>query len=174
MAKVKDSLFLRGMSGTPGKNFVLRQMKDGRTIVSAKPDFSHRKFSWEQLSHQQRFREAVAYARQAAKTNPIYQELAKGTTKTAYNIALSDWFNPPVIQRIRQQAGHILIEATDNVLVAKVIVKIMDADGKIQEKGDAVLVKTPLWEYATTQIGKVVVEAYDLAGNRTSQETLVG
>ncbi len=173
MAKIKNSLFLEGMSGTLGKNLVFRQMKDGRTIVSAKPDFSHRKFSHEQLSHQQRFREAVAYARHAAKTNLIYQELAKGTTKTAYNIALSDWFSPPVIQRIRQQAGHILIEATDNVLVAKVTVKIMAADGKMQEQGNAVLVKAPLWEYAITQTGKVVVEAYDMAGNRTSQEALV-
>ncbi len=173
MATVKDSLFLRGLSGTLGKHFVLRQMKDGRTIISAKPDFSQRKFSREQLSHQQRFREATAYARQAAKTNPIYQELAKGTTQNAYNLALSDWFNPPVIQSIQQQAGHILIEATDNVLVAKVTVKLLDANGKIKEQGEAILVKTPVWEYATTQTGDVIVEAYDLAGNRTTQEMLV-
>ncbi len=172
MAKVKNSLLLEGLIGTLGKDLVFRQMKDGSTIVSTKPNFSHRKFSREQLSHQQRFREATAYARQAARTNPIYKELAKGTTKTAYNIALADWFNPPIIRHLRRQDGCILIEATDNVLVAKVLVKIMDAEGQIKEEGAAVLVKAPLWEYATIQSGKAIVEAYDLAGNRTTQEIL--
>ena len=73
-----------------GQSLVFRQMKDGRTIISTKPDFSNRVFSQEQLTHQSRFQEASAYARHAAKTNPIYAELAKGTSKNAYNIALSD------------------------------------------------------------------------------------
>jgi len=158
------------MSGTLGKQLVFRQMKDGRTIVSTKPDFSNRVFSKEQLSHLSRFQEASAYARRAAKTNPIYMEIAKGTTKTAYNIALSDWFNPPIIHSIKQQNGHILIEATDNVLVAKVTVTVLDKEGNLQEQGQAVQVKDSLWEYATTQEGRVIVEVFDLAENRTIQE----
>lgn len=170
MATVKRNIIVEGMSGTLGKQLVFRQMKDGRTIVSTKPDFSNRVFSREQLTHQSRFQEASAYARQAAKTNPIYMELAKGTTKTAYNIALSDWFNPPIIHSIKQQNGHILIEAMDNVLVAKVTVTVLDKEGNLRERGQAVQVKGSLWEYAHTGEGKVIVEAFDLAGNKTSQE----
>lgn len=153
-----------------GKSLVFRQMKDGRTIVSAKPDFSNRIFSDEQLTHQSRFQEASAYARHAARTNPIYAELAKGTSKTAYNIAVSDWFNPPVIHSIKRESGCILIEATDNVLVAKVTVTVLDKAGNIQEQGEAVQINESLWEYGTAQTGKVIVKAFDLPGNRTVQE----
>ena len=79
--------------------------------------------------------------------NPIYAELAKGTMKTAYNIALSDWFNPPVIHQITRQNGYILIEASDNVLVSKVLVTILDVDEKIVERGEAVFVKDMKWQY---------------------------
>jgi hypothetical protein len=53
-----------------------------------KPDFSKREFGERQLSHQQRFQEAAAYANAATKNQPIYAELAAGTMKNAYNIAL--------------------------------------------------------------------------------------
>jgi hypothetical protein len=103
MAKLKRNVLIEGLSGTLGKDLVFRQMRDGRTIVSTK--FSNRVFSNGQLTHQSRFQQAAAYARQAARTNPIYAELAKGTTKTAYNVALSDWFHPPVIHEIKRQNG---------------------------------------------------------------------
>jgi hypothetical protein len=54
---------------------------------------------------------AAAYAGEAAKTQSIYAELAKDTTKYAYNWALSDWFNPPVIQRIERHEGLIRVRA---------------------------------------------------------------
>lgn len=168
MAKVELNSALRGLSGTIGK-MVFRQMRDGSTIASGKPDFRSRKFSKGQLTHQSRFQEAVRYARGAAKTNPIYAELAKGTTKTAYNIALSDWFNPPVISNIKWQAGMIRVEASDNVLVTKVVLTILDEQEKVLEKGDAILIKG-LWEYIPAAHGRVIVEAYDLAGNIARKE----
>ena len=170
MAKVERHALLQGLSGTLGKTLVFRQMRDGSTIVSAKPDFSNRKFSSGQLTHQGHFKEAAAYARWAAKTQPIYTELAKGTTKNAYNIALSDWFNPPVIYSIKWQERRIRVQASDNVLVAKVLVTILDQEGKTLEQGQAVLVKDPCWEYVTGTEGKVRVEVWDLPGNVTRQE----
>lgn len=170
MAKVKQNVVVQGISGTLGKNLVFRHMKDGSTIISMKQDFSNRVFSEGQLTHQSRFQEAAAYARNAAKTNPIYAELAKGTTKTAYNIALSDWFNPPVIHQVKRQNGRILIEASDNVLVNKVLVMILDSEEKIVERGEAVFVKDMRWEYISAAKGRVRVEAWDLAGNVTRQE----
>lgn len=77
MAKVKRNPMLQGISGAINKTLVFRQMRDGTTILSAAPDFSRRVFSEGQLTHQSRFRQAAAYARRAAKTNPIYAELAK-------------------------------------------------------------------------------------------------
>jgi len=171
MAKVKQNVVMQGISGTLGKNLVFRHMKDGSTIISVKQDFSNRVFSKRQLTHQSRFQEAAAYARVAAKTNPIYAELAKGTMKTAYNIALSDWFNPPEIHQIKRQNGHILIEASDHVLVSKVLVTILDVEDKIVERGEAVFVKDMNWEYVSATEGKVKVEAWDLAGNVTRQES---
>jgi len=170
MSKVKLNSMLAAMSGTIGKTMVVRQMRDGSFIMSAKPDFSRRKFSKGQLTHQSRFQEAVRYAREAAKTNPIYAELAKGTTKTAYNIALSDWFNPPVIHNIDRQNGVIGVEAVDNVMVARVRVTILDEAGKVLKQGEAVLVKSKLWEYLTVTTGKVIVEVWDLAGNTARKE----
>ena len=170
MAKVKRNVMFRGISGTIDKTLVFRQMRDGTTILSAKPDFSRRVFSKGQLTHQSRFQEAAAYARHAAKTNPIYAELAKGTMKTAYNIALSDWFNSPVIHNIQRQGELIRVEATDNVRVNKVLVTILDSEEKILEQGEAVLVKDMKWEYVSATEGRVKIEVWDLAGNVTKQE----
>jgi hypothetical protein len=165
MAKVKRNVLIQGISGTIGKNLVFRQMKDGSTIVSTKQDFSNRVFSQGQLTHQSRFQEAVAYARTAAKTNPMYAELAKGTMKTAYNIALSDWFNPPVIHAVRREGEVIQVEATDNVAVAKVLVSVLDEEGKAVEQGEAVLQGDQVWEYRAGVVGRVRVEVWDFAGN---------
>ena len=170
MAKVKQNILIEGLSGTLGKDLVFRQMRDGRTIVSTKPDFSNRVFSAGQLTHQSRFQQAAAYARHAAKTNPIYAKLAKGTTKTAYNIALSDWFHPPVIHEIKRQDGRILVNATDNVLVTRVLVTILDNEGKVREKGEGVKRKGDWWEYVPATEGRVRVEARDLAGNVAEAE----
>src|SRR5687767_14814752 len=104
MAKVKHNKFTMGLSGKFG-NLVFRQMKDGRTILATRPDYTNHKWTTDQRAHHSRFQEAAAYARVASKTNPRYAELAAGTSKNAYNLALSDWFNPPVIHEVSQQDG---------------------------------------------------------------------
>ena len=42
MAQVVDNIFARGLSGKLGDQVVFRRLRDGRTIVCVKPDFSHR------------------------------------------------------------------------------------------------------------------------------------
>jgi hypothetical protein len=169
MAKVKRNAIMQGLSGTLGKDYVFRQMKDGRTIISTKPDFSNRQFSEEQLDHQSRFQQAVAYAK-AAMENPIYIEKAKGTSKNAYNIALSDWFNPPVIRGIERLDQCIRVNARDNVMITKVIVTILDDQGKTLEQGQAVLVYGVWWDYVAAAEGKIRVEAWDIPGNMAMLE----
>ena len=164
MAKVKNNNFTTGLSGKFG-NIVFRQMKDGTTVVSAAPDFTDRVFSEAQLATQSRFQQASAYARAAARENPLYAQLAAGTSKTAYNVALSDWYHSPVIQQVTVQEGRIHVEATDNVLVSNVRLSISDEQGRTLEQSEAARISENLWEYKTAAVGDVLVEAFDLAGN---------
>ncbi|MFZ5910751.1 MAG: hypothetical protein ACOYYU_12120 [Chloroflexota bacterium] len=169
MAKVQDNLVVRGTSGSMGE-LVFRQMPDGSTWVSRKPDFSRRVFSAGQKEHQGRFRAAAAYARQAARTHPIYAELAAGTIRSAYSFALADWFHAPVIHKIERRGGVIRIEASDNVLVSEVRVMVLDGEGKVLEQGQAARVSGERWEYVPGAEGSVIVEARDLAGNAARGE----
>ncbi|RPI93246.1 MAG: hypothetical protein EHM40_10515 [Chloroflexi bacterium] len=164
MAKVRNNPVVQGISGGIG-NLVFRQMPDGSTYISGKQDFSKRKFSQGQKDHQSRFQRAVAYARAAARSQPIYAELAAGTILSPYNIALSDWFHPPVIHCVERRAGTIYIQASDDVCVAGVEVRVLDEEGVIKEKEEGVRGEGDWWEYVPTAEGKVVVEARDLAGN---------
>jgi hypothetical protein len=168
MAKLKRNSSVAGFSGKVG-NVVFRRRKDGTTILSTLPDFSDRVFSEGQLNTQSRFQQASAYAKVAAKAQPIYAALAQNTPSNAYNLALSDWYRAPVIHKVARYPGRIRIDATDNVLVSKVVVTISDAQGQTLEQGEAVLINDAWWEYATTAPGeaKITVEAFDLAGNVT-------
>jgi len=150
---------------------VFRQMPDGSTCVSGKQDFSRREFSQGQKDHQSRFQRAVWYARAAARSQPIYAKLAEGTGRSAYNFALSDWFNPPVIHKIEREQGRIRIQASDNVMVAGVSVAILDEQGVISEQGEGVRGEGDWWEFTPTAEGKVVVEVRDLAGNKMRGES---
>ena len=85
-------------------------------------------------------------------------------------MALSDWFNLPVSERIERKDGRIRIEARDDVLVKKVHMKVWDEKGKVLEQGEAVQEdpskRSGEWEYAANSAGKIEAEAWDLAGNR--------
>ena len=169
MAKVKHNNFTTGLSGKFG-NLVFRQMRDGRTILATRPDYSHHKWTTDQKAHHSRFQRAAAYARKAARANPLYAKLAEGTSKNAYNIALSDWFHAPVIHEVSREAGRIRVNVTDNVQVANVRITIRDVQGQTLEQGEAVHVNDSWWKFETSTQGKLIVEAFDLAGNVAKYE----
>ena len=169
MAKVRNNPVVRGISGAIG-NMIFRQMPDGSTYISSKQDFEGRKFSQGQKDHQSRFQRAVWYAREAARSKPIYAKLAEGTVLSPYNIALADWFHPPAIHCVERQGAVIRVQATDNVMVTGVQVMVLNEQGIISEKGEGVKGQGDWWEYAPTAEGKVVVEARDLAGNTVKLE----
>ncbi len=150
-------------------NLIFRLLPNGTAVVSQAPFGKKLKFSEGQKAHQERFSEAAFYARQAAKDHPIYAELAaEAPMKTAYNFALSDWFNPPMIHRIERGEGSILVEASDNVMVTKVQVKILNEEGKILEKGEGIRREGDWWEFASHAEGKTIMaEAWDLPGHVT-------
>jgi hypothetical protein len=163
MAKVTRNPIVRGIQGSVGR-LVFREMPNGETWVSGKPDFSNRTFSEGQKAHQSKFQQASAYAREAAKREPIYAELARGTVKSPYNVALSDWFHAPVVHEVRREAGLVRVRATDNVKVVRVRVTVLDEAGMAVESKEAVQVDADWWEVGC-DAERVVVEALDLAGN---------
>lgn len=174
MAKVQSNLIANGLSGGLGRELMFRRLRDGRTILCVKPDFSKRKLSEEQKDHHARFREGAAYARAAAKSEPRYAALAAGTMKTAYNIALADWFHAPVIHAVEVLEGRVRVNTNDDGCVAQVCVSVFDRQGKLLEQGEAVETSGAWWEYAPSALpgnwGKLTIEVRDLAGNVTSTE----
>ena len=137
MAKVKKNMIISGVSGSLGPDHYARITKDGRTIISQKPDFSNRQFSEAQLNAQNRTRRAADYAKVASKENPIYAQKAAGTSKNAYNIAFRDWRKPPVIDRIEWRDGKVRVSAYDDTMVTGVAVTILDEQGQCLEQGEA-------------------------------------
>ena len=178
MSKVRSNVLVRGVSGKLGNQVVFRILRDGSTVMCLPPDFSNRKLSKDQKEHHERFREAAAYAKVAAQRQPIYAELAAGTLKNAYNIALSDWFHSPKIHRVELEGGAVRVHASDNVRVASVKVVVLNEEGLVLEKGEAIPVDELWWSYAphTPLEGKpkVEVEARDLAGNVVKAELVNG
>ena len=142
----------------------------GQTIVCAKPDFSGRILSKAQKEHHRRVKEAAAYAGPASRQNPIYAELAAGTMKNTYNVAFGDWFSPPVIHSLERRGGAIHITASDDVMVTKVEVTILDETGKALEKGEAIQGTGDGWQYFPAVQGRVLVEVRDLPGNKVQKE----
>jgi hypothetical protein len=171
MAKVKKNMIISGVSGSLGPDHYARITKDGRTIISLKPDFGNRQFSQAQLDNQDRTKQAAAYAKVASRENPIYAQKAKGTAMNAYNVAVRDWRRPPVIDSMNiDHAGNVRVGAHDDVMVTRVRVSVLDETGQCLEQGEAELVMGVWWDYQTANKGQIRVEAWDLAGNVTRQE----
>jgi hypothetical protein len=169
MTKVNFNPTNKGWRGKMGE-LIFRLLPNGTAVVSRAPKKKKKDiFSERQLSHQGRFQRASYYASRASKDNPIYAErAAKMPMITAYNLALSDWFHPPVIHRIECIEGCIRVEASDDVIVKKVLVTILDETGTILETGEAIRSETNWWEFASSIRGKTVVaQAWDLPGNVT-------
>ena len=178
MARVHNNIFVRGLSGAVGDQFVIRRTRSGKTIIANKPTFDeNRQFTESQTAHQQAFREATAYAKKA-KTQPLYIESAKANNSIPYNRAVADWFGKPQILQLDangwngERGRTIRIKAQDDTMVVRVEVVIHN-NGTILEQGEAVPSETDgaLWTYVTTTevtpaAGVLLdAKAYDLPGN---------
>jgi hypothetical protein len=176
MAKVRNNIVMHGLSGTLGDQITVKQDKAGRTIMSVKATYPEdRQFTEQQKAQQEQFKEAAAYAKGAAKVEPMYAQKAEGTPKSAYNVAMADWFHPPEIADIdlaqwTGQAGQtIRIKASDDMKVSRVTVVITDENDAVLEQGAATAGDGVWWNYTTTAAAsgqpKVVVSAADLPGH---------
>jgi hypothetical protein len=180
MAKIANNIITEGLSGSLGGRLVFRNGKAGQTIVAVKrrsdPD---QEFNPAQLAHQEAFRQAAAYAK-VARVEEVYVAKAEGTTKSAYNVAMADWFNKPQIPELdlndwNGQAGQsIRVKATDDVQVTRVSVMITDGNGTLLEQGNASQDEGQWWVYVTTVptngSRRLKITAHDRPGN-TAQTT---
>ena len=178
MARVHKNMFVRGLTGSLGEQFVIRVTRSGKTIIADKPTFAgNRVFNAEQLAHQHAFRQAIAYAG-SAKTDPVYIAKAQGTGMTAFNAAVADWFNKPAVLEIDvrawngQAGGTIRVNALDDTRVTRVTVRITDPEDTLLEQGEAVQVDNLWWAYTSTTViaepasARIVATAEDRPGNR--------
>jgi hypothetical protein len=176
VAKVDRNLVIMGLSGSLADQLVIQSVRGGLTIIRAMPRPSRVEPTPAQIEHRLRFKEATAYAKGAAETEPIYAEKAEGTQKSAYNVAVADWFHTPEILEIdldgwTGQAGEtVRIRAQDDVMVKTVQVVIADDQGNVVEQGVAASVDGVWWAYTTTAAcptaqAQVIVTAEDLPGH---------
>ena len=177
MAKVYNNIFVRGLTGAIGDQFVIRKTRSGKTIIANKPTFDeNREFTETQKTQQKAFREAAAYAK-FARGQEVYINKANGTGATAYNIAVADWFGQPEVLEIDAsawtgQSGEIIrVKAQDNVQVASVRLSIDNGNGTTYEQGEAAQVDGLWWIYTTQNpvslesAPRIVATAQDLPGN---------
>jgi hypothetical protein len=179
MAKVNRNIFVRGLRGAIGDQFVVHTTRFGKTLIANNAGFDdHRQIVERQKTHADAFRAATTYAR-FAEAQPVYIEMAMGTGSTAYHIALSDWFGTPRVLEINvdrwtgQIGQTIRVKARGNIMVARVRVIIRDTAENVLEAGLAVRSESgsPWWNYATQSFIKMtpfpIVEAIaqDLPGN---------
>jgi hypothetical protein len=175
IAKVRNNIFVRGLSGSLGEQFVVKKDKAGRTIISASPTFDeNRPFSEAQKQQHEKFRDAAAYAKEA-KGNVAYAVKAEDTPMNPYNVAMADFFHAPEVTEIDVSAWHggigevIRIKAIDDVQVTQVNVVITDNAGTVLEQGSAVRAEGLWWNYTTTATAsenpRIVAIARDLPGH---------
>ena len=90
--------------------------------------------------------------------------------KNAYNVAMGDWFHPPVIHRLGRYGAAVRIWATDDVQVTGVSVSVLDENGRVLKQGEAMQGRGDWRKDIPSSAGKVVVEAGDLPGNTVTAE----
>ena len=135
-----------------------------------------------------KFQEAVLYAKNAIAdetTKEAYQASAE-EGETAYNVAVADFLNAPLINEIDvshytgQPNSYIQVRAVDDFEVKEVTVTIQNADATEVESGVAVQQEGNIWwRYTATAINeslagdKIIVRVSDIPGNLTRQEKLM-
>ena len=180
MAKSKHNV-VHGLSGKVG-DLLLFIQRHGKTVVSKIPQRSTPP-SERQLEQRRRFQQAVFYGKAAIEspeTAALYKAAAK-KGKSPFNVAVADFLNAPDIVHVDLSgyAGNagdtILVDATDDFAVDSVSVKIVNANGPVEE-GEAVREVGYRWIYTATQengdtaTSRITVTASDLPGNVAESE----
>lgn len=181
MANIHRHIVIRGLTDMLGEPFIYRRGPSREIMLLGKRMHADIQPYAGRKSHQDLLREATSYAN-FAQSRDVYVDIARRTDVTAYNVALTDWFEGPRVLHIDVDAWTgmpgetIRVKARDNVKVAAVTVVIRDADGNLLETGEAVQsgADRAWWSYTTQSrvpmqpFPAVEAIARDLPGNRDS------
>ena len=188
MAQSKKNIATEGLSGKVG-NFVFRRRKsDDKIFVSRTPVGFEDEPSEARKAVQRKFQRAIAYGKSAIAdpaTKALYA--AKATEgRSAFNVAVADFFNAPQIEKIEMSnysgaiGSTITITVTDDFAVLAVHVKIENMDGSLVEEGEAAPGSFGVeWVYTATVTNeslagdKITVTAFDMPGNTDKQENVI-
>lgn len=175
MALIKDSILFQCVKGSLGDEVTIYKRND-QIIIAKKRGPSKNKPTQKQLEARYRMKIAASYATEILKDPEMkaYYKSKAGPGQNAWNMAIKDAFNSPEVQQIRFEDTTVVVKAKDDFRVAEVAVKIVDADGVLQERGKAVLSRNGVeWHYHAASLppgGRVIAVAVDLAGNETLKE----
>lgn len=182
MPNIYSNRFARGWNTESNDSFVIHKTGSGKTIVAGKPMFDDNLAYTERQSMQQAaIRDSALYA-SFAENQEAYIRKARERGTTAYALAVADWYGAPRVLQINvdrwtgRPAEMIRVKARDNVMVAKVLLVIRNAQGQMLEMGEAVPSEAGSlwWNYITrspvplTPFPSVQAIAFDLPGNRSS------
>ncbi|WP_321297503.1 lipocalin/fatty-acid binding family protein [Marinifilum fragile] len=188
MAIVKRNLITTGLSGKLGKNLVFRQRK-GKTILSVAAHYSGKR-TVAQEQQKNRFKKATLYANTQKHDSELMEEYNRVAKEkgiySGYNLAVSDYFHPPTIEKIDTRNYHgeigdiIEIIAFDDFKVKRIELEIYSIDGNLIEKGLAYKYdENGKWHYAASvdnseyKGNKIVVKAFDYPGNEKVKEVVL-
>ncbi|MBW8683093.1 hypothetical protein [Chitinophaga rhizophila] len=178
MAIVKDNILLQLVRGSLGRLVTIYE-RNGQIIMAKKRGPSGKKATARQLEARYKMRIAAAYALKllADPALKAYYASLAGPGQNAYNMAVKDAYHSPEIQQIRLEDQEVVVTAKDQFRVAEVRVQVVDAEGSITERGQAVLARNGVdWHYRPTLLpagGRVIVVAVDLPGKETVRELLL-
>jgi hypothetical protein len=189
MSKVINNALLQGVSGKLGETHYYR-MLHGKLQMCNLPG-ERKKSTARQKVQMKRFRAASQWAKAETRDAAVKAHYATGICRerpSAYNVALSDYLNAPVIHYIRPKlytgtvGSLITIKATDDFRVERVYVTIHTAEGKLLESGEAERNKRKpfMWNYrATVKNAKVSgsviqVNVWDRPDNMTEGQLVIG
>ncbi|WP_412062429.1 hypothetical protein [Rubrivirga sp. IMCC45206] len=183
MATVKLNPILEQLRGKVG-DLVFKRYGDG-TVVSRTPDFSDHEPTEAQLAHRDRFRQATVYGRVVMadeEARAVYEAAAETRGKPIFSLTVADFFNAPSVDEI-DVSGYtgasgdpIVVRASDDVDVQRVVVALTDADGAALESGEAAAdaghwVYTAQTDVAPGTTVRIGVQAVDRPGGVGEDDT---
>ena len=175
MAIITSASILYRVRGLLDLFYIRERM--GKVELCLRPRTRKKKPTDAQYNQQRRFRQGVAWGKHILNNPELkaFYHKKGGKTLSAYQVAVKDRMNPPVITRINlrpfleQRGGAIVITAKDDCKVASVSLRIFNKHHELLETGEA----RPCgvyWKYqprgSRFPAGSwVEVEASDLPGN---------
>jgi len=180
MTKVFLQPGLRGLSG--GMGDWVYSLRKGKTVLGMKA-IRNGEPSQAQMAHQERFKEAVSFAKLALADPALqafYGPIAEQREITVYALAIGDFLKRPEfkyvdLDKYKGRVGDTIeIKAVDDTGLAFVDVKLVSQQGTPIENGSAIETGagSGLWKYSATvpvALGSdifIEVTGADHAGNK--------